>query len=819
MKNYLFIATFFLIFSFIIHPSYAWLSGWQYRKNITINNTQNSNTLTNYQVLVTLDTQSLISAGKMQPYCNDTRFTDSDGDTLLSYWIESGCNTNSTKIWVNVTNIPASSTKTIYVYYGNPSAASLSNITNTFIFGDDFTSYSEGNINGQGGWVWEPYSTSSQAVIETFNGKKHLKLYSYQYANNVKHAVNIQNSVRVVSKAYYYSGDQAFAFYLFDGNTYTSYKEPGNSYYWMMESGADHYDLCKFIGTTKTCLCQSFLNSPLNYYYQLELLWYGSSLNGSSYQNGAFFTSCSASDTSFSSQSYISLTNWEYSGTGSASTYYVDYIFISNYTSPEPTTSIGEEEINQPPTLSYIWKSPTDPATYSQGATFLFNITACDVNGAVDISSVLFEWNSESNLTVTNYVVHNSTCRNYTVTKTDLAAGTYNYKWYVNDTQNKWASLSDSYTVNQSTNPIDIYLTNSTGTYKNQNITVIFGQNTTVNVTAVYPNSGTVALYEDGNPVSNPRNTSLPLGEHSYKGNTTGNANYTANATGATYYIKVIDITPPTYSFNSTNSTSAGSIVSHNLYWQDNVNLSYAIFSFDNCTGSLKNITGMSLSGNSTWSNFTVTINSTVGCTIRWCIYANDTSNNWNSSCEDPFIYKTKGVTCEAGGPYSFGSTVLVVGNVFGELSNKTNVTINITKSGSLVASQTTTSDSSGIYYSIFNQSFETGKYTVNVFSNNEFFCSDEFEVTSAEASKECLQKTISIEGKAIDTSGNTINSGKASISAEGITTTNSTNFSNVEFQAFLTACFYPGERYLVQLTIIDDKGRKGTKYFYYTAT
>ena len=104
----------------------------------------------------------------------------------------------------------------------------------------------------------------------------------------------------------------------------------------------------------------------------------------------------------------------------------------------------------------------------------------------------------------------------------------------------------------------------------------------------------------------------------------------------------IVDTTPPTYSLNSTNSTLAGTAVMHSLYWQDDYGLSYAIFSFDNCTGSLQNITGMSLSGTSAWSNFTVGINSTVGCTIRWCVYTNDTSNNWNgTSCLQPFSYTT----------------------------------------------------------------------------------------------------------------------------------------------------------------------------------
>jgi alpha-tubulin suppressor-like RCC1 family protein len=109
----------------------TWLNGWQYRKPITINNP--SSDLSNYQVLVNLNTESLISSGKMRSDCGDIRFTDSDGLTQLNYWLESGCNSDNTRIWVKVPYIPARSTKTIYVYYGNPSATSLSNGINTFL--------------------------------------------------------------------------------------------------------------------------------------------------------------------------------------------------------------------------------------------------------------------------------------------------------------------------------------------------------------------------------------------------------------------------------------------------------------------------------------------------------------------------------------------------------------------------------------------------------------------------------------------------------------------------------------------------------------
>ncbi len=54
--------------------------------------------------------------------------------------------------------------------------------------------------------------------------------------------------------------------------------------------------------------------------------------------------------------------------------------------------------------------------------------------------------------------------------------------------------------------------------------------------------------------------------------------------------------------------------------------------------------TWTSMTGATNWSNVTKTVNSTVGATIAWCVYANDTSNNWNgTSCQTPFSYTTTG--------------------------------------------------------------------------------------------------------------------------------------------------------------------------------
>lgn len=99
-------------------------SNWLYRKSVTVSNAFD-NPLTNTDVLLTIDSAFLISAGKLQSNCNDFRFVDDDGSTYLTYWIEGGCNTSSTNIWVRIPTLPVGG-KTIYMYYGNASAASSS---------------------------------------------------------------------------------------------------------------------------------------------------------------------------------------------------------------------------------------------------------------------------------------------------------------------------------------------------------------------------------------------------------------------------------------------------------------------------------------------------------------------------------------------------------------------------------------------------------------------------------------------------------------------------------------------------------------------
>jgi hypothetical protein len=110
----------------------TWFStSFSNRIPITIHNTGGE--LSNYQVAIIINTDSLIQQGQMRSNCADIRITDTNKTTLLSHWLAGECNSASTKIWAKIPSIGASSNKVIYLYYGSPTASSTSSFNDTFI--------------------------------------------------------------------------------------------------------------------------------------------------------------------------------------------------------------------------------------------------------------------------------------------------------------------------------------------------------------------------------------------------------------------------------------------------------------------------------------------------------------------------------------------------------------------------------------------------------------------------------------------------------------------------------------------------------------
>ncbi len=102
---------------------------FKYENPVWIKN-NTSTALTNVQVGIKVNTQTLISAGWMQATGNDIRFvTTCNSTTFLGHWLEGYINTDSTKIWVNVPAIGANDSTLIFMYYGNGTATSISTLS------------------------------------------------------------------------------------------------------------------------------------------------------------------------------------------------------------------------------------------------------------------------------------------------------------------------------------------------------------------------------------------------------------------------------------------------------------------------------------------------------------------------------------------------------------------------------------------------------------------------------------------------------------------------------------------------------------------
>lgn len=82
----------------------------------------------------------------------------------------------------------------------------------------------------------------------------------------------------------------------------------------------------------------------------------------------------------------------------------------------------------------------------------------------------------------------------------------------------------------------------------------------------------------------------------------------------------------------STNSTIAGTSINHTVTLTSSGTLSNYTFSFDNGTGTFVNDTTVTLSVSTTTINITKNVNTTVGTTIRWIVYANDSVGDVNNT-------------------------------------------------------------------------------------------------------------------------------------------------------------------------------------------
>ena len=148
----------------------GWLSGWSYRKTVTI--TGEAGAGTDYQVDFSIG-EAAGGDFNIESHCtsfpNDIQVTDNDQLTPLDYWVEN-LTVDPITMWVEVAD-DLGSNADVCVYYGKSGEASASNGFETFDFFDDFDSYTNGDLNSQGGWSGNTAFDVQSTIYQGVSGK------------------------------------------------------------------------------------------------------------------------------------------------------------------------------------------------------------------------------------------------------------------------------------------------------------------------------------------------------------------------------------------------------------------------------------------------------------------------------------------------------------------------------------------------------------------------------------------------------------------------------------------------------------------------
>lgn len=314
------------------------------------------------RALSSAEIQSLYEA-KAKPNYDDIRFVDSDSSTQLNFWTES-----DGRFWVKIPSIP-SGTKTIYVNYGNPSAASASNGDSTFDFFDDFEGTSLNTSKWNQNLLSYAGGTGSYSVS---NGK-----LAFQSSNSGGVSLSSKNQL---------SGDkfrfeQKMLSLSSQGQTYSQYRtvltDSTSS-----DPGANNGIFMSKFDNKIVFTVNSVSTSPaftFDFSTPKRFLWHISE-NAKLFIDGSEKASLSNAAPALASK-HVRLWVYYYATTD------IDWLFVRKYATSEPSVSMGSEQpaANSPPEAAIILISPNPAA---QGQAVNFTGSGTDTDGTI----AAYEW-------------------------------------------------------------------------------------------------------------------------------------------------------------------------------------------------------------------------------------------------------------------------------------------------------------------------------------------------------------------------------------------------------------------------------------------
>ncbi len=299
---------------------------------ITIDNTQNPNTLTDYQVLLQVNNDPNFFGNITDP--NQIEIYDYDKTTPLSFWIEEWDNVNyNAKIWIKVPNIPGGQNKTIYLAINTGRTTPLSNGDSTFLLFDDFDGAdvdpNKWSIQNQGG---ASYSVSNSMILlsspsgtDTMIFLESIQTFNYPI-RIIVYGKAEGNYDETYASSFIIKAGTGTAFSLQDGfhSDYTTYSNYG-------------LQLKEFSGGSS--INSAYLGQTwyIKGTFEIHELAFTSSFV---IRKGASYSVSFTPSNDFTLQNnkvWIGTNNWA-SGTGTLNQYY-DWVAVAKYSSPEPAVS------------------------------------------------------------------------------------------------------------------------------------------------------------------------------------------------------------------------------------------------------------------------------------------------------------------------------------------------------------------------------------------------------------------------------------------------------------------------------------------------
>ena len=136
-----------------------WDSDWSYRKKLIIDSTYVDSSLSNFPVLVKIDSSADLDFSKVSGSSGeDIRFTDSSGNPLY-YEIERwNDGSNLAEIWVKIPTISSSADTDFYLYYGNSGASDGQSAPNVWDSDYEMVHHLQESPSGTGGTHYDSTS-------------------------------------------------------------------------------------------------------------------------------------------------------------------------------------------------------------------------------------------------------------------------------------------------------------------------------------------------------------------------------------------------------------------------------------------------------------------------------------------------------------------------------------------------------------------------------------------------------------------------------------------------------------------------------------